>query len=143
MCVCVSVCVCVCVCECVCECECVCVTHPLLRAYLMWLLVVYINTPLSSQPALFTLILSFTVHWTTSLRLHTARAGEGRGHITMTIMQVCACKDLPFRPSSATCDMSCDQITYLTLAILTVFRDLDSKAHITHPHTDHTPHLRC
>ncbi len=32
--------------------------------------------------------------------------------------------DVPFLPSSATCDMSCDQITYLTLAILTVLRDL-------------------
>ncbi len=36
--------------------------------------------------------------------------------------------DVLFLPRSATCDMSCDQTTYLTLDIFTVFRDLQTQS---------------
>jgi len=51
----------------------------------MWLLVVYMRTPLSSQPALLTLMFSITVHWASSFLLHMAKAAEQ--YISVTIVQ--------------------------------------------------------
>ena len=48
------------------------------------------RTPFSSQPALLTLMFSFTVHWATSLRLHTARAvGVGSVKVGVGNVKVC------------------------------------------------------
>ena len=47
-------------------------THPFFSTYLMWLFVVYMNTPMSSQPPLFTLMFSCTVHKHSSFLLHMA-----------------------------------------------------------------------
>ena len=52
------------------------VTYPLVRVYLIWLLVVYTKTPESSQPPLFILTLSWTVHKFSIFRLHMAIANK-------------------------------------------------------------------
>lgn len=47
-------------------------TYPLVNAYLMWLLVVYTNTPFSSQAPLLTRMFSWIVHKHSNFRLQIA-----------------------------------------------------------------------